>query len=160
MKKCYPSRKKILKEELIITTIITLVLPIFINLFFFQALPNPDGEEYKIVYSYSIVSLKTDKENNGVFILGTGAINNNEYYKFYKTTDHGTLKFTKVSVSSLELLRSDNEPPQLIKYQKYKEYCLPWKIWIKGKVEPVEDDTYQVLVIPSNAIQVQYDANL
>jgi len=122
-------------------------------------LPYPDHEEYRIIKAVPIVSLKLKKENTASFILGTGEIRGSSYYKFYKTTDHGNLQFTKVPASNIEFIRSDTEPPQLVTYQKIYTYAIPWKIFIKGE-EEATNDTYNVLIIPANAIEVKFDANL
>jgi len=144
----------------VIALLITLILPVLILYVFFISIPDPDQEEYRITNISPIVSLKVTQEVNASFFLGTGEKNGTQYFKFYKTTERGSLKLTQMPVSSLELNRSDTETPALVTYQKFHKYTIPWKIFINGEDKIIENDTYQVLVIPSNAIEIQYDITL
>jgi hypothetical protein len=154
------SVKKRKISEFIFTGVFMVLIILILIGCFTLALPEPDEEEYRVIDSIPIVSLKLDKEVHASFFLGIGGISGSQSYKFYKITEHNTLKFTQIPASNIEIYRSDEEPPALKTYQRIKRYTVPWKIYLKGEEVPIINDTYQVLIIPTNAIEVKYDANL
>jgi hypothetical protein len=140
-------------------TIVGIIIGVGLSMVSFVNLPTADGIETRQIASIPITSLKLSQYTAGTFLLGTGELEGKNYYKFYKQSEHGNLKFDKVKTSKVEVKRSDTELPQLATYAEVSQYTTPWKTLLCGK-ESRFNPTYQVLVIPTNAIEIKYDANL
>ena len=104
-------KKKLLTEEnfvLFIGTLATLVVILFIVN---QGTAKKSSSIIQKNISYNIYSLKSKDQFNGVFFLGTGKINTEEYYVFFsKDENKGGFFKDKIPVVGTLLVEKDTVP--------------------------------------------------
>ncbi|HAY3555751.1 hypothetical protein [Elizabethkingia anophelis] len=104
-------KKKLLTEEnfvLFIGTLATLVVILFIVN---QGTAKKSSSIIQKNISYNIYSLKSKDQFNGVFFLGTGKINTEEYYVFFsKDENKGGFFKDKIPVAGTLLVEKDTVP--------------------------------------------------
>ena len=73
-------------------------------------------EEYNILIA-NILSIKQDNSVNGHFILGTGSIQDVQYYFYYYNTDKG-IKLDKVKSDKSYIIETDEYEPSIYKVKE------------------------------------------
>lgn len=100
----------------------------------------------KEVHTYYIQSLGNDKYTEGDFFLGSGNINDIDYYYFYVNTVKG-MQRRKVEMNRTFLIETDTRRPEYVKiFDCYDDEHLFWKTFDDG----VED--YKILYVPKGTI--------
>lgn len=92
-----------------------------------------------------IISIENQNIIGGGFTLGTGNINSNSVYVFYRNTTDGGLIKSYVDAYSTPVYEDNTVSPRLVEYKFYKYY--PWLVWMKSK----QKSTYK-LYVPENTI--------
>ena len=116
---------------------ISIFLFIFLLSFYSVYLVNKTYEN-KI---YDILSLSINSEVDGNFILGSGHIEEKQYYYFYYKTEYGAV-LEKENIEYTYIIETNDIEPSLW-HVKYKG--LNWKT---------------IIYVPENTITVSYDINL
>ncbi len=102
-----------------ISVIVWLAVDLFVWTGF--AIGGIEQTEVEVVDSSEIVALQDTSSVSGSFFLGSGSVNNNDYYVFYIDTESG-YKREKINADSdsapvyIKYITSDNEVPHIDSY--------------------------------------------
>ena len=92
-----------------------------------------------------IESLGNDKYLNGSFFIGSGSIDETDYYFFFIETKHGH-KRIKLKVDYTYIIETDAKNPEWVKvYTHYGDEDSFWKVWS-------HDFEHNKLYVPSGTI--------
>lgn len=106
--------------------------------------------EVKYVKYCNIYSLKTTDVVSGTFTLGSGKIEQVEYYYFLRKNGNSEFVRGKSIVENTSIVESDSEHPNLKRKHKIYESRSGWIKWVEGKT-----DEYRI-VIPTGSVTHDY----
>jgi hypothetical protein len=102
--------------------------------------------------SQELVSLEDKNIIQGGFVLGTGKINNNDYYYYVVETDKGH-KIDKVSINNCYIRYTDDNP----RIEEYRGRAFKdWVMWIYA----MPSKHYYIVYVPKNTIVTDYCIDL
>lgn len=95
----------------------------------------------------TIVSLKDSSNISGSFFLGTGSIDQKQYYVAYVTTTNqgNTFKQIKIPVNKTIIEENNNQTPRIVS---------KWKI--SGYISKTKTHTHFKIIVPKNTIIKQF----
>lgn len=85
---------------------------------------NPEIE----VITHELISIRNDSKTSGSFFLGSGYIDDVEYYFAFQKRDDGGLVRIQIPASRMPIYEDDEKTPSY-QYSKYRHSCPWWLGW-------------------------------
>src|SRR5690606_40530437 len=117
-------------------------------------MPNHQVEEQSVT---PIFSAALGSGSSGGFVLGTGKVDSDAYYYFYRE-EEGFLQLQRVRASSVLLDMRDDQEPAFIERSLASQNTL--KKILFWPIPPMLPDLSPILVVPTDAVVQQFDLNL
>ncbi|MBE7649149.1 hypothetical protein [Tenacibaculum finnmarkense] len=118
----------------------TAIIPFAIHQKFARGIEYEEEE-----HQWYIKSLGNDKYVNGNFFVGSGTIDETDYYFFYVNTSNGYQKL-KILVSQTYIIETDKRTPEYVKvYSNYNDEEIFWKVLFR-------DEKFNRLYVPEHTI--------
>lgn len=103
---------------------------------------------------HPIASLSINSETNGSFMLGSGYINEIEYYIFYKIHGNDRYSREKIRVRGTMIVESNETEPQL----RYDYETIEGNIWIgQTMVRDLREVKNRELIVPKGTIIKEFN---
>lgn len=118
----------------------SIIVCVFVR--FMSTHPTDIREEH---YRY-IKSLKNNIEIDGGFVLGSGSIENIEYYYFFYKSELG-YKRGKLQVSKCSIVETSEKNPEIVR----RVQCYEQNGFIKWSCTEIDFDTY-IIYVPENTV--------
>ena len=113
-------------------------------------------EKKRICVGYtSLVALKDGSSLSGSFFLGSGTVENKQYYFYYYEISSGGYRQDKIeNTSEVTIFERNGETPK-IRYYKYEFVNKTWDKWsIPSECNDIS------IIVPPNSITRKFDLNL
>lgn len=122
--------------------------------FFIGSIPKRKAVLFK---KYDLITLRERGGISGSFFLGTGMINNTEYYFWYRRDEDGSIRGGKTERSEdVQIFDTDNKP-QMIEWKcEYESKYVIYYMWLIGVDKTGEDDYQPQFFIPKGSIKEGY----
>ncbi|MCG8750498.1 hypothetical protein [Tenacibaculum finnmarkense] len=135
-----PKEDKWYHNLFFIIWISTAIIPFAIHQNFIKDIEYEEEE-----HEWYIKSLGNDKYVKGKFFLGSGSVQEKDYYFFYVNTSKGYQRL-KILVSETYIIETDKRAPEYVKvYSKYNDEGIFWKVLF-------HDEKFNRLYVPKNTI--------
>ena len=111
---------------------------------------SKNNNEWKVEHASTepIVALQDNHELNGRFYLRSGYINEKEYYYYLVKLNNGGYKTNKISADAVTIFEADSN------------YRIEWYTRTKGFWFTKQNQTFQYIYVPKNAIEFDFSINL
>ncbi len=136
-------------------SVLSLMLMIMVTASILVASSSWKVETYRDEYSTQIYSLKNVNDIEGTFFLGSGYIDNQEYYYMFQKYEDGGLRRIKLLSRDSILYQGSSSPH--IRWQVI-HYRLPYWASIWPNFEGTDDSMYDIY-IPSNSVVMKFNVN-
>lgn len=127
----------------------------FFSIIFGALVFHIDANKSSVEYTHYLYihSLKNKSEVSGDFFLGSGSIENKEYYYFYYKSSLG-FKRDKVLVSETSIVETDDKNPEIVR----GEQCYDQNTLIKWQCGEVESQRYKyIMYVPKGTIIKEFN---
>jgi hypothetical protein len=115
-------------------------------------------ENLQLVGKTKLVAIAgVSSEINGTFILATGDVNSNQYYKFYYKLANGGYKFGKVSADNTTIYEDDGTDSYLEEINKINKLS-GLASWFTLPIS--EDVTMYAIHVPKGTVKVEHKLDL
>lgn len=133
---------------------ILLLLSFVVTALLYIWMPNHQVEEQSVT---PIFSAALGSGSSGGFVLGTGKVDSDAYYYFYRE-EEGFLQLQRVRASSVLLDMRDDQEPAFIERSLASQNTL--KKILFWPIPPMLPNLSPILVVPTDAVVQQFDLNL
>ena len=104
---------------------------------------------------YDIVSLDRESKIHGSFILGTGSIDDVDYYYYYKKVGESSYKLERARALDIVIEESNDVTPQVkvsnkIIRSSFKSFLNP--AYKEGPLNPTDEELKNTIVVPKGTI--------